>query len=245
MSRASAASPRSRLRSRSRFTPRQVERLLDALEARYGRPRPSRRLDPLSELILTILSQNTSDTNRDRAFEDLRARFPTWDAVADAPRPAIEKAIRRGGLARIKSGVIREVLRRVRAERGSMDLEHLRRLPMEEGRRWLLGLRGVGAKTAACVLLFSCGHQTFPVDTHVHRIARRLGWIPDQASADEAHVLLEASIPPQRRFAAHVNLITLGRELCRAQRPACPKCPLRRICRHARGGRLRNSPYIS
>jgi endonuclease-3 len=226
------------------MTPRRTKRVLDALERRYGRPRPKRRLDPLSELVLTILSQNTSDTNRDRAFEDLRARFRTWDEVADAPRPAIERAIRKGGLARIKSGVIRDVLRRVRAEIGRMDLDHLRRLPMEQGRRWLLGFRGVGAKTAACVLLFSCGHPAFPVDTHVHRIARRLGWIPDKASADEAHLLLEASIPPRRRLAAHVNLITLGRELCRARRPACPECPLHRICRHALSGRLRNSPYI-
>ncbi|HET8946885.1 MAG TPA: endonuclease III [Candidatus Polarisedimenticolia bacterium] len=214
---------------------RRVRRGLDALEARYGRPRLHRRLDPLSELVLTILSQHTSDTNRDRAFADLRARFGTWEEVADAPRPAIERAIRKGGLARTKSAVIRDVLRHVRAERGVMSLDHLKEQPMEEGRRWLLGLRGVGAKTAACVLLFSCGQPAFPVDTHVHRIARRLGWIPERASAEEAHLLLEAAIPPRRRLAAHVNFITLGRELCRARRPACPECPLRRHCRHAQG----------
>ena len=218
---------------RSRPAPRQVQRVLAALEKRYGRPRLTRRLDPLSELVLTILSQHTSDTNRDRAFADLRARFGTWEEVAAAPRPAIERAIRKGGLARIKSGVIRDLLRHVRAERGALSLDHLREQPMEEGRQWLLGLRGVGAKTAACVLLFSCGQPAFPVDTHVHRIARRLGWIPDKASADEAHVLLETLIPPRRRLAAHVNFITLGRELCRARFPACPDCPLRRQCRHA------------
>jgi endonuclease-3 len=231
--------------SHRRPAPARVGQVLDALERRYGRPRRTRRLDPLSELVLTILSQNTSDTNRDRAFEDLRARFHDWDEAADAPRAAIERAIRKGGLARIKSGVIREVLRRVRAERGRMSLEHLKRQPMEQGRRWLLGLKGVGAKTAACVLLFSCGHPAFPVDTHVHRIARRLGWIPEKASADEAHLLLEGSIPAGRRLAAHVNFITLGRELCRARSPACTDCPLRRNCLFARGGRLRHSPYIS
>ncbi|HEV8200360.1 MAG TPA: endonuclease III [Candidatus Polarisedimenticolia bacterium] len=222
---------------RSRPAPRQVERVLDALEERYGRPRLTRRLDPLSELVLTILSQHTSDTNRDRAFADLRARFATWEEVADAPRPAIERAIRKGGLARIKSGVIRDLLRHVRAERGELSLDHLKEQPMEEGRQWLLGLRGVGAKTAACVLLFSCGQPAFPVDTHVHRIARRLGWIPSSASADEAHLLLEALIRPRRRLAAHVNFITLGRELCRARLPACSDCPLRRQCRHAQGWR--------
>ncbi|HYV19319.1 MAG TPA: endonuclease III [Verrucomicrobiae bacterium] len=233
MPRPSTASPR------SRPTPGQVQRVLDALEERHGRPRLSRRLDPLSELVLTILSQHTSDTNRDRAFADLRARFGTWDEVADAPRQAIEKAIRKGGLARIKSGVIRDLLRHVRAERGELSLDHLREQPMEEGRRWLLGLRGVGAKTAACVLLFSCGKPAFPVDTHVHRIARRLGWIPEKASADDAHLLLEAVIPPRRRLAAHVNFITLGRELCRARVPACFDCPLRSHCRHAQGWQIR------
>lgn len=218
-----------------RVTPGEVKRALDALERRYGRPRRTRRLDPLSELVLTILSQNTSDTNRDRAFESLRARFRDWNEVADAPPPAVEQAIRPGGLARIKSGVIREVLRRVRKEQGGMSLDHLARQPMEEGRRFLLGFRGVGEKTAACVLLFSCGHPAFPVDTHVHRIARRLGWIPRKASAAEAHGLLEPLIPAPRRLAAHVNFITLGRELCRPRRPACSACPLRRHCRHARG----------
>jgi len=221
--------------ARSRPAPRQAQRALDALEELYGRPRLTRRLDPLSELVLTILSQHTSDTNRDRAFADLQARFATWEQVAGAPRPAIERAIRKGGLARTKSGVIRDLLRHVRADRGALSLDHLRDQPMEESRRWLLGLRGVGAKTAACVLLFSCGQPAFPVDTHVHRIARRLGWIPETASADEAHELLEALIPPRRRLAAHVNFITLGRKLCRARHPACSECPLRRQCRHAQG----------
>jgi endonuclease-3 len=231
--------------SRTSPSPRQVQRALDALERRYGRPGPTRRLDPLSELVLTVLSQHTSDTNRDRAFRDLRARFRDWDEVADAPRASIERAIRKGGLARTKSAVLRDLLRRVRQERGSMRLDHLARLPMEEGRRWLLGLRGVGAKTAACVLLFACGHPAFPVDTHVHRVTRRLGWIPGKTSADEAHRLLEPLIPAPRRLATHVNFITLGREICRPRGPDCPSCPLRTHCRFARTGSRRGSPYIA
>lgn len=213
----------------------EVGRVLDALEDRYGRPRRSRRLDPLSELILTILSQSTSDTNRDRAFAGLRARFPDWDAAAVAPRTAIEAAIRPGGLARVKSGVISRLLKRLRSERGRLDLDVLKTWPMEEGRRYLTGLHGVGAKTAACVLLFACGHPAFPVDTHIHRIARRLGWIPEKTGAEAAHVLLEPLIPEERRFPAHVNFITLGREFCRPNRPACASCPLSRNCRYARG----------
>jgi endonuclease-3 len=222
-----------------------VKRVLEALERAYGRPRRTRRLDPLSELVLTVLSQNTSDTNRDRAFGDLRARFRDWDETADAPRRSIERAIRAGGLARIKSAVIRDLLRRVRAECGGMRLDHLARLPMEEGRRWLLGLRGVGAKTAACVLLFACGHHAFPVDTHIHRITRRLGWIPETASADQAHLLLEPCIPASRRLSAHVNFITLGRKFCRPRRPACGACPIAAGCRFARGGGSRRSSYIA
>ena len=231
-------------RSRSQASPKKVRRppsaaevgqVLDALERRYGRPRRTRRLDPLSELILTILSQSTSDTNRDRAFEGLTARFPNWNAAAEAPRASIEAAIRPGGLARVKSAVIAALLTRLRSEHGRLDLEMLRTLPMEEGRRYLMGLHGVGAKTAACVLLFACGHPAFPVDTHIHRIARRLGWIPEKAGAEAAHALIEPLIPEKRRFSTHVNFITLGREFCRPSRPDCVSCPISGNCRYARG----------
>ena len=227
-----------------RPSPGDVRRVLGAMERRFGRPEPTRRIDPLSELILTILSQSTSDTNRDRAFAGLSARFRDWDEAAAAPRAAIEDAIRPGGLARVKSAVIHRLLRTVRADRGALSLDVLRTWPMEEGRTYLLGLHGVGAKTAACVLLFACGHAAFPVDTHIHRIARRLGWIPGKAGADAAHPLLEAAIPPEHRFAAHVNFITLGREFCRPRRPNCASCPVRRDCRFARGGGGRRPSYI-
>jgi endonuclease-3 len=210
-----------------------VERGLDALHRLYGTPRIRRR-PPLDELVLTILSQNTSDTNRDRAFAALRRRFPTWEAVAMAPRERIEEAIRPGGLARIKSAVIRDTLRAIRSERGRLDLEFLRRLPAAEALGWLRRFRGVGEKTAACVLLFSCGLTAFPVDTHIHRVTRRLGWIPNSSDAAKAHRRLADLIPVRRYLTAHVNLITLGRRLCRPSRPQCPACPLRGQCRFSR-----------
>jgi endonuclease-3 len=211
-----------------------VARALDLLRRTFGRPRRTRRLPALDELVLTVLSQNTSDTNRDRAWASFRRRFPTWGEAADAPVRSIAAAIRAGGLAGIKSRVIRDILRRVRAERGGYDLEFLRRLPPARARDWLLSFRGVGDKTAACVLLFSCGRAVFPVDTHIHRVSRRLGWIPAGASAAEAHALLGAMIPGRRHFEAHVNLITLGRRLCRPRRPRCDACPLRDGCPAAR-----------
>ena len=213
-----------------------VARALNALEKRYGRPRLGRRLPPLDELILTILSQNTNDRNRDRAYESLRRRFPTWEAVASARRVAIEQAIRPGGLARTKARSIREVLRHIAAERGALDLGFLCRLPAAEAAAWLRRFRGVGEKTAACVLLFSCGHAAFPVDTHIHRIARRLGWVRSSASREETHRRLAALVPPSLCLTGHVNLITLGREICRPRKPRCPECPLRRGCPHAATG---------
>jgi len=213
-----------------------VARALDALEKRYGRPRLGRRLPPLDELVLTILSQNTNDLNRDRAYDSLRNRFPTWEAVARAQRGAIEKAIRPGGLARTKARAIQEVLHGIAAERGALDLAFLRRLPAAEAADWLRRFRGVGEKTAACVLLFSCGHAAFPVDTHIHRIARRLGWVRASASREETHRRLAAVVPPSRCLTGHVNLITLGREVCRPRKPRCPDCPLRRGCQHASAG---------
>lgn len=210
-----------------------VGRDLDRLDRALGRPPRHPQRPPLDELVLTILSQNTSDLNRDRAYGALRRRFPSWDAVLRARPAAVEKAIRIGGLARTKSRVIHEVLRRIQDERGTLSLDHLRTLPLDEARSYLRSFRGVGEKTARCVLLFSCGQPAFPVDTHIHRIARRLGWVPAAATPERTHRDLEALIPPDRCFASHVNLITLGRRTCRPRNPACPACPLRPGCRFA------------
>jgi len=216
---------------------RQVERALEKLETAFGRPRRGRRFDPLDELILTILSQHTNDQNRDRAYASLRRRFPRWEQVLRARPAGVEEAIRVGGLARTKSRVIREVLRAVRRDHGRLDLSVLRRLPVEDAKAYLLGLKGVGEKTACCVLLFACGRPAFPVDTHIHRVARRLGWVPARSTPAKTHAILARLIPERRYFTAHVNLITLGRRVCRARAPACRRCPLRRDCRYARAAR--------
>ena len=211
-----------------------VERDLDRLERAFGRPRPGRRLEPLDELILTILSQHTNDLNRDRAYASLRRRFPRWEQVLRARPADVEDAIRVGGLARTKSRVIRDVLRTVRHDRGRLDLSNLRHLPIEDAKGYLLGLKGVGEKTACCVLLFACGRPAFPVDTHVHRVTRRLGWVPARSTSAKTHAILADVVPQKRYFTAHVNLITLGRRVCRARAPACPRCPVRSDCFYAR-----------
>ena len=212
---------------------RRLSVVADRLERRYGRPR-HRRTDPLSDLIQTVLSQHTSDLNSGRAFRSLRRSFPSWESVVRASPGAVEDAIRMGGLARTKSRTIVRVLRTVREREGRYDLRVLRRLDAAAAAERLRGLPGVGPKTRACVLLFSCGHPAFPVDTHVHRIARRLGVVPDRASAERAHAILEPAVPAGRALDLHLNLIRLGREVCRPRGPLCPGCPLRAVCPTAR-----------
>ena len=210
-----------------------MARELDRLESRFGRPRLGRRLEPLDELVLTILSQHTNDANRDRAYASLRRRFPSWSSVLRARPASLEESIRVGGLARTKSRVIREVLRAIRRDHGKLDLSTLKRLPIGKARSYLLGLRGVGEKTACCVLLFACGRPAFPVDTHIYRVSRRLGWVPIRATPARTHAILADLIPKSRYLTAHINLITLGRRLCRARSPDCLRCPLRPECRYA------------
>ena len=209
---------------------RRLAAILRRLRRAYGDPPPPRRLPPLDELILTVLSQNTNDTNRDRAYADLRARFPAWDDVADAPLPAIARAIRRGGLGPTKSVRLREILRTLR-ERG-IPLDERAFARMRSSALWdlLVGLRGVGPKTAACVLLFSLGRPFFPVDTHVHRVARRLGLVPDAADAVTAQELIQRAVAPRDVYALHMLLIRHGREVCIARRPFCSRCPLSDVC---------------
>lgn len=214
-----------------RSTRRRVRALNRRLEQRYGRAtRP--RIDPLDELMLTILSQNTSDTNRDRAYEALRASFPDWEAVRVARRSEVEKAIRPAGLWKQKARVLQDTLNALLEERGRLDLTHLAGLSDEEVIEYLTSLRGVGVKTAACVLCFSMGRPYMPVDTHVHRVARRLGLIPARATAEQAHELLnrDSSVPAELRLSLHIQLIRHGRAICRAGRPACGRCVLEDLC---------------
>jgi endonuclease-3 len=200
------------------------------LQAAFGSPTWRNPLPPLDELISTILSQNTNDTNRDRAFEALRRRFPTWEAVRDGEEKAVIDAIRPAGLANQKGPRIQKVLREITAERGDLSLDFLADLPVEEARSWLMSFKGVGPKTAAIVLLFSLGEPAFPVDTHVHRVTGRLGLRPEKMNADQAHDHLSKLFPPEAYYAAHLNIIRLGREICHARRPECARCPLNDVC---------------
>lgn len=200
------------------------------LLAAYGDPVWRNPLPALDELVSTILSQSTNDVNRDRAFEALRARFPTWEEVRDAPVAAVMDAIRPAGLANQKGPRIQAVLRAITAERGALDLEFLRAWPPSEARAWLTRFKGVGPKTAAIVLLFSLGLPAFPVDTHVHRVTGRLGLRPEALSADDSHAFFEALLPPETFYAAHLNIIRHGREVCHARRPACEQCVLLKRC---------------
>lgn len=201
------------------------------LTAHYGDP-PERPLqDPLSELIQTVLSQNTADVNSDRAYASLWQRFGgDWDAVRTAPVSEIADAIRHGGLAEIKAARIQGILNAVVEKLGELDLTFLRSVSLEGGRDFLRSLDGVGPKTAACVLLFACGQPAMPVDTHVHRVSQRLGLVPGNANAEKAHALMEALVPPDLVYAVHMQLIRHGREICKAQRPRCGSCPVVHLC---------------
>jgi endonuclease III len=184
--------------------------------------------------VLTILSQNTNDRNRDIAYARLRSRFPSWGAVAAAPAAEAEQAIRPGGISKVKSRRIREILRTIADETGGLDLDWLEHAPRDRALAFLERLPGVGRKTAACVLLFSYDRPELPVDTHVYRVASRLGLIRPNASFDEAHDTLLSLTEPGDVYELHVNLIRHGRRLCRPQRPLCEQCPLRRLCPYGR-----------
>jgi endonuclease III len=200
----------------------------------YGQPTWRNPLPPVDELISTILSQNTNDINRDRAFESLRQHYPIWEAVRDADPASVVAAIRPAGLANQKGPRIQQVLREITAERGSLDLHFLSGLPLEEARAWLMKFKGVGPKTAAIVLLFSLGRPAFPVDTHIYRVTGRIGLRPEKMTVEEAHTHLENLFPPETYYAAHLNIIHLGREICAARKADCIICPLQNICNYAK-----------
>jgi endonuclease-3 len=200
------------------------------LLAFYGTPLWRDPLPAVDELVSTILSQNTNDQNRDRAFNLLRQRFPTWEAVRDADQQAVIEAIRPAGLANQKGPRIQQVLRDITAERGSLDLDFLAGLPAEQAAAWLTRFKGVGPKTAAIVLQFALGIPAFPVDTHIYRVSGRLGLRPENMSVEQAHPHLASLLPPETYYTAHLNLIRLGREVCAARKPDCAACPLQADC---------------
>ena len=199
------------------------------LEA-FGEPIWRNPLPAIDELVSTILSQNTNDVNRDSAFDALRAKFPTWEAVRDAKEKDVIEAIKPAGLANQKGPRIQQVLKEITKERGSLDLSFLKGLSVEDARNWLTKFNGVGPKTAAIVLCFSLDMPAFPVDTHVYRVTGRIGLRPEKMTVEQAHPHLESVFPPETYYAAHLNIIRLGREVCNARKPLCPKCPVRNLC---------------
>lgn len=211
--------PRPRASRPRHLTP---ARIIELLEREYSAVPWRAAGDPIAELVLTLLSQATSDTNSGRAFIRLLDAFPDWPSLLDADVKAIERAIQPGGLAPTKAPRLQALLREVWTRRGSFDLSFLRDLPLDEARAWLRSLPGVGPKTAACVLLFSLGRPALPVDTHVHRVALRLGLVPEKTSAEKAHHLLESMLTPEQVYPFHIQLIKHGRRTCSAQRPKCP-----------------------
>jgi endonuclease-3 len=209
------------------LTPKEI---IGLLAAQYDEPPQRSRRDPLDELVLGVLSQNTSDVNSGRAFARLKSAFPDWQSVLASDRQQVEEAIRPGGLAPTKAVRIQALLAEVVERRGRFDLSFLADLPLEEAKSWLWSLPGVGPKTAAVVLLFSLGRPAFPVDTHVHRVLRRLGLVPAKASATRAQELVEPRLAPAEVYPFHMYLITHGRRTCLARRPRCRECHLGQRC---------------
>ncbi len=210
----------------------QYHRIADQLETLYGYPEWRPALPPLDELVSTILSQNTSDTNRDKAFFALKAKFPDWESVRDAPVELIEAVIRPAGLSKQKAPRIQAALRYITEKQGRLSLDFLKDLSVSEAKTWLTSMNGIGPKTTAIILLFAFNIPAFPVDTHVHRVTGRLGLIDEKTNADRAHDELEAIIPADEFYPAHLNIIRHGREICKARKPLCERCPLTSDCRY-------------
>jgi len=217
-------------------SPRQLAREVHRrLLAVYGEPTWRDRKPPVDELVSTILSQNTNDLNRDRAFETLRKRFPTWEAVRDAKPRQVVSAIRVAGISNQKGPRIQAALRAITDERGRLELDFLRKQPPEAVRAWLLQIEGVGPKTAAIVMQFALDMPAFPVDTHIHRVSGRIGLRPPKAGREKSHEILAGLFAPETYYAAHLNLIRHGREICKAGRPRCEQCSLTDLCDYYAG----------
>lgn len=206
-----------------------LKRIAKILEDEFGIPKRERK-DPLETLIKTILSQNTNDKNRDTAYEGLKKRFPTWKEAADASPFEIARVIRPGGLHNQKGERIKNLLLWVRKNYPSFDISPLCKLSFEELEERLGRLPGMGAKTLAILMLFSCGKEVFPVDTHINRIMKRLGIVPERATAERTFRLLKGKIPEGKSYSLHLNLINLGRTICRAKKSLCSHCPISSFC---------------
>ena len=223
-------SPVERRPRRPRSPRRRADEALALLEGQQGAAEWAPRYDPVTELVFTILSQHTSDVNSERAGHRLKAAYPSWDAIADADPAEIMPVVASAGLGKQKVPRIQETLKQVRERTGGYDLSFLAEMPLAEAKAWLRALPGVGPKTTAIVLCFALGMPAMAVDTHVYRVSRRLGLIGPKVSADKAHDVLEALVPPEQVYAFHVALISHGRQVCKALRPLCAACVLRDGC---------------
>jgi endonuclease-3 len=211
-----------------------IEEVIELLEKEYGLRQWQSDRDPIDVLIETILSQNTSDVNSDRASASLKTSFDSWEAIAIAPAEHIAETIKSGGLSQIKAVRIKQVLRQIKKEQGRISLDSLKSMDMTEAENYLIHLPGVGHKTARCVLLFSLAKPSLPVDTHVFRVAKRLGLIDSKVSVDKAHNLLQELTPPPKVYQFHVHMIEHGRRICHARQPRCNMCILKGICPSSR-----------
>ena len=209
---------------------RPIGQIINLLSREYGYREWKPNQNPISVLIQTILSQNTSDRNSHKAFSYLSDSFDNWQAIANASIDEISKVIRSGGLGEVKAKYIKQTLETIKLKRGKLELDFLKKLTVAEARNWLMQLPGVGMKTASCVLLFSLGMPALPVDTHVFRVSKRLGLIPDNISVNEAHEMLENIVPNNAIYSFHILLLEHGRKICKAQRPRCYQCILQKIC---------------
>ncbi len=209
---------------------KKVRQITLALEGYYGVPRREHSGDLLNILIETILSQNTNDQNRDRAYQGLKSRFPRWENVLKGNMRSTVSAIRPGGLAVQKAKRIREILRWIKEREGTLSLSFLKKMEVEEIEKTIGGLKGIGPKTLHCLLLFGLGKEAFPVDTHVLRTGKRLGFIPEEMNAEEAHRWMAPLVPKGKSLSLHLNLIRLGRSICKAKNPSCHSCFLSNRC---------------
>ncbi len=204
--------------------------IIEKLVAVYGEFEQTPRYDALDELIFTVLTQHTSDLNAERAFNRLRATISSWEEVMVADQQQIADAIFHGGMSNQKSKRIKDILAAILDRHGELEIDFLRGLDLDDARKWLMDLPGVGPKTAAVVMVFALGMPAFPVDTHIHRVSKRLGLIEEKTTADAAHAIMEAKVEPELRFQLHMQLITHGRQICKARRPLCGECPLSEEC---------------
>lgn len=207
-----------------------IQYVIKELEKKYGIPEKVKCENPLDSLIKTILSQNTNDINRDRAFDSLKDEFPKWADVIKAPTKKLANAIRIGGLANIKAARIKSILHIIKEKTGALNLDYLKEMTNEEALNELYSFKGVGEKTAKCVLIFSLGRKVFPVDTHIHRLCQRMGFVRKGATREETHFVMAEIVPEEKMYSFHINLILHGRKICTARKPEHEKCPLNKKC---------------